>query len=228
MDPLLSQFELFQGISADDLLAMQQSIQYASVKRNGIFKFVQSQNLYVYFLVEGLMKSIITNESGQELIKVLIKPGMFVGDVPLLERLERENSYATAVENSVIALLDINRVRQWLLKYEEFRIKLKQQIADRLHHLEDRLLAVIYKPAEKRVVDFLISFTMNFGAHDDGGWTVKNFLTNTEIAQFSATSRQTVSQVLNDLRYKKLLDYDQKFLRIPNNSQLLSSSEHVT
>jgi CRP/FNR family cyclic AMP-dependent transcriptional regulator len=43
---------------------------------------------------------------------------------------------------------------------------------------------------------------------------VRNFITHQEIANLTATSRQTVTTTLNDLRFKKLLTFNRSRLLI--------------
>lgn len=70
------------------------------------------------------------------------------------------------------------------------------------------------KGAPTRVREFLIDFAKEYGKPKEDGLYIKNFLTHDDIAKITATSRQTVTSVLNELRNKGILDYNSKELII--------------
>jgi hypothetical protein len=82
-------------------------------------------------------------------------------------------------------------------------------------------MTFVYESSEKRIAEFLVGYIKQFGEECESGWKARNLLTNTDIGQFTANSRQTVSQVLNDLRNKKRINYNSRFIEIPATSSLL-------
>jgi CRP/FNR family transcriptional regulator len=217
----LQTFDLFEGIRTQDLEAMEQSMHCRVIKKSNVLRYPKDSNNYIYFLKEGFMKTVTSNDNGEELLKFLIKPGKFVGDIPLLEYSEGPNAYAQALEDSVVAFMDGEMIMAWIHEYDEFRLRVKQQIAARIQLTEERLMSVIYGNAPQRIINCLVNFTKEFGELTEKGWKVKNVLTHYEIAQLSATCRQTVCQVISDLRNKEWINYTKKHIEIPVCSGIL-------
>lgn len=214
--------DLFKGIPSDDIHALEEAASQRLIKKGKTLRFPQFSNKYAYLLSEGVMKTVTTHEPGKELIKFLVKPGNLVGDIPILEQYERPNNYAVALQDSFVTLLDMKIIIDWFIRYDFFRIKLKQQVAARIHKIEDRLSAVLHKTALERVTDFLVDFVREFGESDHEAWTAQNFLTHADVAQLCSVSRQKVSQVFSLLKKNKLIYYDKNRIQIKHDSPLFT------
>ena len=86
--------------------------------------------------------------------------------------------------------------------------------------LENRFAAIILADARSRIIDFLLQLAQDKGVKVGFDTMVDHFLTQQEIANYTATARQTVSTVLNRLRDKNLIYYTRKKLLIRDLSLL--------
>lgn len=59
-----------------------------------------------------------------------------------------------------------------------------------------------------------MELTRNKGERVGYEWVIRKPVTHLEIANMTATSRQTVTTTLNDLRYKKLLAFNRSRLLV--------------
>jgi CRP/FNR family cyclic AMP-dependent transcriptional regulator len=216
----LEQFDLLKKMTAQEIHGVEKSILIRTLKKHTILRFPRMLNKYVYFLKEGIVE-IATNEDGKEIIKYLIKPGNLFGEIPLLEGAEDPDDYAITLEDSVVCFIVAEKLKQWMLKNEDLRITINKQISNRIRKVENRLLSIIFKDAKTRISEFLPDFAIEFGKKTEQGFEVKNILTHADIAKMTATSRQTVSSTLNELRDKKLIEYNSRTIRIPSSSALL-------
>jgi CRP-like cAMP-binding protein len=66
----------------------------------------------------------------------------------------------------------------------------------------------------------LLQLTRKKGQRVGYEWVVRNFITHQEIANLTATSRQTVTTTLNDLRFKKLLTFNRSRLLVRDMDKL--------
>jgi CRP/FNR family transcriptional regulator len=189
-----------------------------------MLRFPEKLNKYVYFLKHGVLKVMATDENGKEAIIYLIKPGNLFGEIGLFGDFEYVEEYAVAVEESVVCFIDAAKLKQWINENEDLRVRIFKQMGTRLQKMENRLLSMLFKDAQHRIYEFLIDFVKDFGTKTEEGYEVKNFLTNDDIAKLTATSRQTVNSVLNDLREKKWIDYNKDIISIPFSSELLKYS----
>ncbi len=90
--------------------------------------------------------------------------------------------------------------------------------------LERRLEALVFRNSRNRILEFLVETTACRGQRMGYEWVIRGPLTHRDIASLTATSRQTVTTLLNDLRAMKLLHFDRKRLLIRDLDQLRNLS----
>lgn len=78
--------------------------------------------------------------------------------------------------------------------------------------MERRLESLVFKDSRSRIIEFLLDLNEKNGQRVGYEWVVRKFLTHQEIANFTATSRQTVTTVLNELKNKNLIVFNRKRL----------------
>ena len=190
------------------------------LEKNTIFRFPEMKNKYIYFLKEGFMKIAVMNDEGKEVIKYLVKPGYLFGEITLLDERENPEDYAVALEDAVVHFVAAEKMKQWMNTHHDLRREVNKQFYNRIRKIENRLLSIIFKDAKIRISEFIAGFVMEFGKKTEQGFEVKNILTHDDIANLTATSRQTVSSTLNELRKKRLIEYNSRTIRIPFSSKL--------
>ena len=72
-------------------------------------------------------------------------------------------------------------------------------IREKLRNIERRLESLIFKDARERIIDFMKEMAEKYGKKIGVEVLVKHDLTHQDMANLTATSRQTVTTVLNDL-----------------------------
>ncbi|MEE8436879.1 MAG: Crp/Fnr family transcriptional regulator, partial [Candidatus Neomarinimicrobiota bacterium] len=77
-------------------------------------------------------------------------------------------------------------------------------------HVED----LVFKNAQERIIAFLRRYGSPFGKELLDGIIVRPFLTHQEIADLTATARQTVNMVLNDLVGQEKIKYSRRYFKI--------------
>ena len=87
-------------------------------------------------------------------------------------------------------------------------------IGNRAMEMEKRLESLIFKDSRSRIIEFLLDLNDKKGQRVGYEWVVRKFITHQEIANLTATSRQTVTSVLNELKGENVLTFDRKRLLI--------------
>jgi CRP-like cAMP-binding protein len=91
---------------------------------------------------------------------------------------------------------------------------LMRTMGSRMLEMENRLQSLVFKDSRTRIIDYLVSLVHKKGQRVGYEMLVRKFLTHQEIANLTATSRQTVTTVLNELRNKDILTFDRKRLLV--------------
>jgi CRP/FNR family cyclic AMP-dependent transcriptional regulator len=191
------------------------------LKKKAIFRFPQMLSRHVFFLKEGFLKIATVNPEGEEAIKYLVAPGSLFGEMSLLYEQESIEDFAFALEDSVIFFINSEEMLQLIISNSDLRVKISKQVALRIKKAENRILSILFKDAYTRVCDFIIEFVKEFGRLTEHGYEVNNILTNDDIAKLTSTSRQTVSRILNEVREKKLIEYNNDLMLVPFSSPLI-------
>jgi CRP/FNR family transcriptional regulator, cyclic AMP receptor protein len=80
--------------------------------------------------------------------------------------------------------------------------------------MEQRLESLVFKDSRTRIIEFLKQLGEKKGQRVGYETLVRKFMTHQEIANLTATSRQTVTTVLNELRNKNVLTFNRRRLLI--------------
>jgi len=89
-------------------------------------------------------------------------------------------------------------------------------IGSRLLKMEKRLESLVFKDSRTRVIDFLKEMAIEKGRKVGFETEVRGFLTHQEIANLTATSRQTVTTVLNELKRSNIISFNRRRLLVRN------------
>jgi CRP/FNR family transcriptional regulator, cyclic AMP receptor protein len=220
----LEDFDLFQDMTKEEIEAVEEHVFMRTLKKGERITFAKKLNKYVYLVSDGVLKMIATGD-GKEAIVSLIRKGNLFGALPLLGDFEIIEDYAEAIEDSTVCFIDTDKLKQWMTDNHDLRTKIRAHIGERMQRIENRLLSMIFKDAQTRVHEFLVDFVKEFGTKTETGYEVRNFLTNDEVAKLTATSRQTVNSIMNEMREQNLIEYNKDQVSIPFSSALLKGSD---
>jgi len=208
----LEKFDFTKKLCKDEVIHMEKSMVMRKVAKDTVLHFPEMKEKFVYFLKDGLIKIVHYSEDGREAIKYLISPGNIFGELALLENSENNNDYAVAVNDCTICFMNVEVVSTMMQQNNELTIHIRKLIGLRLKKLETRLESLLFKDSRTRIIEFLLELGKEFGTELNGKVVVKNFLTHDEIAKLTASSRQTVTMLLNELRTKGQLTYSTKLI----------------
>src|SRR5690606_17504447 len=93
-------------------------------------------------------------------------------------------------------------------------LKMRQLIGLRLRKAERMIASLLFKSSRQRIVEFLLDLADEYGQKVGFETLVKEFFSHKIIAGLTATSRQTVTTVLNELKRKNIINFDRKRLLI--------------
>jgi len=205
----LEQFNMLKKMRKEDMLHMQQSMVMKHIDKSTLLFFPEKKNDHIYFLKEGVVKIVHYLEDGKENIKSIIGPGSLFGELALVSN-EAPGDCAVALEDCVICFVDIPSMQQMMDQNNLLRTEIYKIMGLRVKRLERRLESIISKDSRTRVIEFLEEFLQEYGREISGQWQARNFLTHNDIGKLTATSRQTVTTVFNELRTTGVIEYDKK------------------
>ncbi len=174
---------------------LEDSVRRPYSKRSTIF--LDGESVHEVLLIEsGLLKITKTAVSGRSLLLTLMGPGAFVGDLPALDD-ERRSANATAVSDTVVRSIPVNRFREILEGDIELALFIARSVTRRLRELSQEALDIGTGQASQRIATRLASLLTP--ANDDGH-QLQLPITQTELAEWTGLSRESAVRALTALR----------------------------
>lgn len=178
----------------------------------------------VFFLTEGRVKIGSYSTSGKEITKAILSTGEVFGEMALVGE-DRRRDFAYAMENTAVCILTVNEIRSLMREHNALSLFLMKIMGSRMLEMESRLESLVFKDSRSRVIEFLYKLGKKKGKSVGFEVEVRKFMTHQEIANLTATSRQTVTTILNELRKQDILTFDRRRLLIRDMDALAAAAE---
>lgn len=178
----------------------------------------------LYFLTEGRVKIGSYADSGKEITKAILNKGEVFGELSLIGE-EKRRDFAYAMEDTSLCTLTVTDMKALMRDHNALNLFLMKIMGSRMLEMEQRLEALVFKDSRTRIIEFLHNLATNKGQRVGYEQVVRKFMTHQEIANLTATSRQTVTTVLNDLRNKNILTFDRRRLLVRDMELLAKESQ---
>lgn len=209
----LQNFNLLQGMDESSMEMMDQNSKMKKSSKREIIYFPEERSDTIYMLKEGKVKISRVSKDGKKMTLHLIGPGEIFGESAILGQEKREN-IAEVVEDAVICSINRTMFQEMLANNPKMNLSINKFIGLRIRKIQAHVEDLVFKDAKERVVAFLERYTKTFGKKMIDGWMVRPFLTHQEIADLTATSRQTVNSILNDLVTNKEIKYTRRYFQV--------------
>ena len=201
----LENFNLFKTLSAFEKVKMSTRVKHSKMKKNDYIYFPEEPSSSIFFLKKGRVKIGTYSDNGKEIIKAILNPGEVFGELSLVGQ-EKRNDFAISLDNDlVVCSLSMGDMEEMIEKNPMIGIKVTKLIGFRLQKIERRFESLVFKDARTRIVDFIVDLGKEQGKTIGKEVLVKHNLTHMDIANLTATSRQTVTTILNELKEKEQL-----------------------
>jgi len=217
----LENFNLFSNLKQDSMVELNKIALEKEIDKNQPIYFPNEPSSSIFMLKMGRVKISRYSNDGKEMIMAFINPGEVFGEMSYLGEGERTD-IAIAVEPSYICAINKNDFAQFIGKNPSLNLKLTRLIGIMLKSYSERIEDLVFKDAKQRVVSFISKLAEEHGKQVGDQIFVKPFLKHQDIADLTACARQTVNDVLTDLREKGVIDFDRKKLIVNDLNKLKS------
>lgn len=173
----------------------------------------------IYLITDGQVKIGTYGDSGKEITKAILVTGEVFGELSLIGE-EKRRDFACAMEDTTTCVMSVQEMRALMRDHTALNLFLMKIMGSRVLEMEQRLESLIFKDSRTRIIEFVRDLGTKKGQRVGYETLVRRFMTHQEIANLTATSRQTVTTVLNDLRDKNILTFNRKRLLIRDMEKL--------
>ncbi len=218
----LENFNLFSNLKKESMNELSKIAQDSELDKNHPIYFPNEPSNSIFLLKSGRVKISRYSNDGKEMIMAFINPGEVFGEMSYLGENERTD-IAVTIEPSFICAINKDDFAQFIEKNPSLNLKLTRLIGLKLKSYSERIEDLVFKDAKQRVISFIKKLADENGKIVGDQIFVKPFLKHQDIADLTACARQTVNDVLTDLREKGIIDFDRKKLIINDMDSLKSN-----
>lgn len=206
----LENINLFKGMPTPMMKEVAEKTKMSVAKKDEYIYFPEEPSQTVHFLKEGKIKLGTYSKEGKELIKAVLGPGEIFGELSITGEVKRSDFAQALDDEVVICTMDREQMVEMMATHPHLGMKVTKLIGLRLRRTERRLNDLMFKDARQRVINLLKEMAEDSGVKVGDEIMVKHHFTHKDFASLTATSRQTVTTILNELKEKDLIYTERK------------------
>jgi CRP-like cAMP-binding protein len=212
----LRDHKLFRMLSFSQIRQLCIIVGFKKAKKGEILYFSSSEVPRIFLLKKGNIKIVSVDDNGNEIIKDIIQKGDLFGELDL-DPDKTSNEYAKALTDEVsICSFLMSDFEDLLLRNPNLALSYTKFVGLKMKRVRNNYANLVSKDAKTRLYQFIKDWAQREGKPDGNSIKLDNYLTQTDIAQIICTSRQTATQLLNEMETSGLLHYNRKEIFIPD------------
>ena len=211
VDPSVSEYTELQEEECRGLLRLLDGLGIATAERTyGPGDAVYREGEYgdaLYILTDGVLKLFRPYSGSKEATLRLLKPWDIFGHLAF-EGEARQRAYAEAVTECRVTKVPKVFVERAIRQEPRVAFKLMTLLELRLVQYEEPLKCLLPRETEVRLANLLPILAQKFGEREDGHVTIDMRLTHQDLAAMVASTRESVTKVLNEMRSRDLIEVE--------------------
>jgi CRP/FNR family transcriptional regulator len=216
----LRDHKLFRTLSFGQIKQLCIITGFKKAQKGEIIYFSASDLPRIFLLKKGNIKIVSVDEDGNETIKDIIQKGDLFGELSL-ETDNQSDEYAKVLSDDVaICSFLMSDFEDLLLRNPSLALSYTKFVGLKMKRIRNSYSNLISKDAKTRMHQFLKDWAEKEGKKDGNKFTIENYLTQNDIAQIICTSRQTATQLLNEMEENQLIFYTRKEILIDDITKL--------
>lgn len=197
--------DAFPSLSEKSLGMIARHCRLVEYPKNEILFLEGDKGNYFFYVASGTVKLFKTSPSGQETVLRLQGPGSIFAEVILFERNEYPVSAVSLTRSLVVHIPREHFLK--LLDEEGFRNEFISTLMHKQRYLTDRIMYLTSFDVEERFFRFLIE---HYGMKSEYGID----MTKKDIASAIGTIPETLSRLLDRLKGRGVISWDNRTLKV--------------
>ena len=211
MDPSIPEYTQLQEEECRSLLRLLEEMGIATADRtyrpgDAIYREGEYGDA-LYVLVSGVMKLFRPYSGTKEATLRLLRPWDIFGHLAFAGE-TRQRAYAEAVTECVVTKVPKIFVERAIRQEPRVAFKIMTLLERRLVQYEELVKCLLPRETEVRLANLLPLLAQKFGDRRDGVVTIDLRLTHQDLAAMVASTRESVTKVLNEMRGRDLIEVE--------------------
>lgn len=197
----LKTFPLFNGVSDEVLAAVARVSVMRRFPRGQAVVRAGDRTDFVYFVLTGSLKVVISDEDGREVILSILGQGEIFGEMGMFGEQKRSASVVAVVAADLV-MISKQEFRQLMEDNFEIAWRIMCNLSARLRNADRKIESLALMDVYGRVAGLLIDMAEDV----DGESVVVRKISKQDIAKMIGASREMVSRVMKDLSQQGLIE----------------------
>lgn len=211
MDPSIPEYTRLQEEECRSLLRLLEEMSIATADRtyrpgDAVYREGEYGDA-LYVLVSGVMKLFRPYSGSKEATLRLLRPWDIFGHLAFAGE-ARQRAYAEAVTDCVVTKVPKIFVERAVRQEPRVAFKIMTLLELRLVQYEELVKCLLPRETEVRLANLLPLLAQKFGDRRDGVVTIDLRLTHQDLAAMVASTRESVTKVLNEMRGRDLIEIE--------------------
>lgn len=211
---VLTQVEPFTLLSNDDIYFLVNSSDRLLFKKGDKIYRPGHSDVCLYILLEGSVKITTPNLGGKEVIHELLNSPSIFGLSECYQKNKSKNTAISLSASTVCYSIPFEVLNELMNSNQKFNLKLFHYMSECIKEKENRVEQLMLADARERVVKFIKENAIKRGIRIGYEILLKHNFTQQDIADFAGTSRQTVTNILKDLKDNNKIHIERKTILI--------------
>jgi len=200
---------IFSELSDEDITSLARLTSRKRYPKDTVVFFENEEGDFFFTITEGRIKVTILGDDGREVIRSVLGPGDFFGEMALLDN-EPRSATAIAVEESELLSLHRNDFQSVLNDNKSITSALIRVLSARLRRANHQISTLALLDVYGRVARVIVDMAREEGKRLRDGRIAFRRATHQEIANRIGTTRETVTRMLKDLERQGLIHVEGK------------------
>lgn len=213
---------LFEQLDPDDVALLERHARTRNFERKQSVYVPSDQAHSLLVVASGRVKLYHITPDGKETLLALIDRGEVFGELSLLEGTPREE-FAEAMTATQIVLIPGDIVLKLMDERPHLMLSITKLIGLRRRRLERRMKSLFFRSTRDRLVHALLDLASQYGRVTPRGLLLDLRLSHQDLANMIGSTRESVTLLLGQLQYERLLFVERRMITITAQQQLASS-----
>jgi CRP/FNR family transcriptional regulator len=197
--------DIFSSMSHEDMERLAGLSKMCEFSKGAIVYLPDEPSDQIYLLKEGAIKISRIGMDGDEIILDIVAPGEIFGEMSLLGE-DSRSTVAQAVNDSLICSIGKEIFFGFFTAHKELAFKVLKLVGLKRVEIETRLEELAYCSVTQRIASLLGRLAKRHGVREDGVIKIRPRLTHRDIAFLVGSSRETVTEILNQMKAQGVID----------------------
>ncbi len=191
----LRSFPVFRGLPDEKLEAVGRCAMMRSVPRGAAVVHAGDRTDFVYFMLTGNAKVLVSDEEGREVILTILGPGEMFGEMGVLDENPRSATVVAVTPANLVAISKTD-FRRLLAENFDLSLQIMRSLVTRLREADRKIESLALMDVYGRVARLLLEMS----EPGDEARIVTRKISKQDIAKMIGASREMVSRVTKDLQ----------------------------